>query len=170
MKAMSLLQVIYSFFLGLVVVGLVTIGINTFHPNVRPDGIGEQDWPAIQAAQEAWSLTTSIISLTAATLILALSLWRANRVPVISNGLLLGGIFTMIYAVGVSLSGDSNVIRFLVALAATIVTVLFGYLTFARRGPRAAYQQDEPSVDGGLDARVSALERRLDALGRALSD
>ena len=32
MRAVSLLQVIYSFFLGLVVVGLVAIGINTFHP------------------------------------------------------------------------------------------------------------------------------------------
>lgn len=195
MKAVSLLQVIYSFFLGLVVVGLVAIGINTFHR--RPD------WPeyptpkgptgeltaeqlaqqqaaeqAARAAQDAWSLSTSIILLVCATLILVVSLWRPAKMAVISNGLLLGGIFTMIYAVGQSLATSSgNVARFFVALAALVITVAIGYLTFIRRTPSAVSLPAEgEGAEGGdgeagvLAERVAALERRFEALGRAFGE
>ena len=188
MKAVSLLQVIYSFFLGLVVVGLVAIGINTFHrqpdwPEYRtplgPDGqlTAEQlaQQQAARAAQDAWSLSTSIILLVCATLILVVSLWRPPRMAVISNGLLLGGIFTMIYAVGQSLATSSgNVARFFVALAALIITVGIGYLTFIRRTPSAVSLPAEGEGGAGeagvLAERVAALERRFEALGRAFGE
>ncbi|HHU39332.1 MAG TPA: hypothetical protein GXZ45_08660 [Propionibacterium sp.] len=188
MKAVSLLQVIYSFFLGLVVVGLVAIGINTFHrrppwpeypygksPDVMTPGeVAEYEAAqrAATAAQDAWSLNTSIILLVCATVILAISLWRPSRMAVISNGLLLGGIFTMIYAVGQSLATSSgSVARFFVALAALVVTVGVGYLTFIRRTPSAESLPtggEGDDVDAGeLSTRVEALERRFEALGRA---
>ncbi len=172
MKAVSLLQVIYSFFLGLVVLGLVAIGINTFHPQPRWP---ESDYEAGRLAQEAWSLNTSIILLVCATVILAVSLWRPARMAVISNGLLLGGIFTMIYAVGQSLgSGQGQIARFFVALAALLVTVGVGYLTFIRRTPSAESlpggDEGEAGASGELGERVAALERRLEALGRALAE
>lgn len=201
MRAVSLLQVIYSFFLGLVVVGLVAIGINTFHPqppwpeyawekypgaSPSPEQIAEQEaaMQAARAAQEAWSLNTSIILLICATVILAVSLWRPAKMAVISNGLLLGGIFTMIYAVGQSLSGSSGQLpRFFVALAALVLTVGIGYLTFIRRAASAeslpSPEADAPAADapaagaaevGPLADRVAVLERRLEALGRALAD
>lgn len=189
MKAVSLLQVIYSFFLGLMMVGLVAIGINTFHPQPQwpefpydkyPNGptpaqVAEQEaaQQAARLAQDAWSLNTSIILLVCATVILAVSLWRPARMAVISNGLLLGGIFTMIYAVGQSLSSaQGQVTRFLVALAALIVTVGIGYLTFIRSTPSAESLRTGPVEEdlGPLDDRVTSLERRLDALGRALTD
>ena len=193
MKALSLLQVIYSFFLGLVVVGLVAIGINTFHPQPRWPEMAWDKYPgaeptaeqiaqqeaatrAAQAAQEAWSLNTSIILLVCATLILLVSLWRPARMAVISNGLLLGGIFTMIYAVGQSLATSSGqVTRFFVALAALVVTVGVGYLTFIRRSaeaeslPSATAPADEAET-GELGERLAVLERRLEALGRALRE
>lgn len=193
MKAVSLLQVIYSFFLGLVVVGLVAIGINTFHPQPRwpqlpsdkyggqptPEQIAEHEaaYESVRLAQEAWSLNTSIILLVCATVILAISLWRPATMAVISNGLLLGGIFTMIYAVGQSLStGQGQLSRFLVALAALVVTVGVGYLTFIRRTPSveslpADGADEEAAADADeLGERISRLERRLEALGRALAD
>lgn len=190
MKAVSLLQVIYSFFLGLVVVGLVAIGINTFHPQPQwpdygydkyqgtptPEQIADQEaaMQAVRSAQETWSLTTSIILLVCATLILAVSLWRPARMAVISNGLLLGGIFTMIYAVGQSMSAaQGQLARFFVALAALLVTVGIGYLTFIRRTPAVeslGVRGADVGDTGPLGERVSAIERRLDALGRALND
>lgn len=195
MRAVSLLQVIYSFFLGLVVVGLVAIGINTFHPqppwpeyawekdpgaSPTPEQIAEQEaaMEAARAAQEAWSLNTSIILLICATVILAVSLWRPAKMAVISNGLLLGGIFTMIYAVGQSLSSSSGQLpRFFVALAALALTVGIGYLTFIRRAA-SAESLPAPEADAPADAaevgpladRVAVLERRLEALGRALAE
>lgn len=188
MKAVSLLQVIYSFFLGLVVVGLVAIGINTFHPQPRwpefpydkvegplsPEQVAQQQaaQEVAQRAHEAWSLNTSIILLVCATLILAVSLWRPHRMAVISNGLLLGGIFTMIYAVGQSLSSSQGQLaRFFVALAALVVTVAIGWLTFIRRTAAAeSLPAGGDGASGPLADRVTALERRLDALGRALND
>ncbi|MFP5416779.1 MAG: hypothetical protein ACLGHZ_07855 [Actinomycetes bacterium] len=176
MKAVSLLQVIYSFFLGLVVLGLVAIGINTFLPSPRWEDYGSMDRGddgglAFQAAQNQWSLTASIVLLVCATIILAVSLIRPGSMAVISNGLLLGGIFTMIYAVGLSLSGESSVTRFLVALAALLITVGVGYLTFVRRKATAASGAGAGTGTAAeLAERVDALERRLDALGRALRD
>ena len=116
-----------------------------------------------------WSLNTSIILLVCATLILLVSLWRPARMAVISNGLLLGGIFTMIYAVGQSLATSSGqVTRFFVALAALVVTVGVGYLTFIRRSaeaeslPSATAPADEAET-GELGERLAVLERRLGA-------
>ena len=134
---------------------------------------------AARAAQEAWSLNTSIILLICATVILAVLLWRPAKMAVISNGLLLGGIFTMIYAVGQSLSSSSGQLpRFFVALAALVLTVGIGYLTFIRRAASAeslpSPEADAPAADaaevGPLADRVAVLERRLEALGRALAD
>lgn len=177
MKAVSLLQVIYSFFLGLLVLGLVVIGVGTFHP--RPT-IGRDDpnadWELIRAAEEAWSLTTSIVALVCATVILAVSLFRPLAMAVISNGLLLGGVFTMLYAVGVSLGAEGQIARFVVVVVALIVTVGVGYLTFVRRTPVAAQEPvgaaggDAGGPAGDLAARVQTLERRLEALGRALNE
>lgn len=111
-------------------------------------------------------LTSSMILFGCATLILAVSLWRPARMAVLSNGLLLGGVFTMIYAVGMSLSGaDGQVGRFFVALGALVVTVGAGYLTFIRRAPAGSAA---PADDGQLAARVATLERRLVAIGRAV--
>ena len=179
MKAIAMLQVIYSFFLGLVVTGLVAIGLSTFHPRPAwPEYPGgkiddpaelaryEAAQAAAQVAQDEWVLTTGIILFGCATVILAVSLWRPAHLAVISNGLLLGGVFTMIYAVGMSLSGaEGHVSRFLVALGALVVTVGAGYLTFVRRTPG---EPPRPAADDELADRVGTLERRLAALARAL--
>jgi hypothetical protein len=54
----------------------------------------------VRVEREAWGRSTSVILLVFATLAMAASLVGADRLPVISNGLLLGGVFTMLYGVG----------------------------------------------------------------------
>lgn len=166
MRASELLQVVYAFFLGLVVLAFVAIGLMTFYPSPdypvgTPSRAEEQTF---EATYSAWQLTTSIILLVAATAILVISLLRTRMPVVISNGLLLGGIFTMVYAVGMSLAADSSILRFLVATFALAVTVGVGYLTFRVRRTSA----DRPADDESLAGRVSALEERLDAVRRSL--
>ncbi len=51
----------------------------------------------------------------------------------LSNGILLGGVFTMIYAVGMTVSSNASVLRFVVVAVALAVTVAIGYLKFVRR-------------------------------------
>ena len=55
---------------------------------------------AMQQAREGWARSTSIILITLATLVMAVSLVRSEQLPVVGNGLLLGGLFTMVYGIG----------------------------------------------------------------------
>ena len=91
MKPNNALSIIFAFFLGLVVVAFVGIGVNTFYP--------EPQWvDGMPSNYNQWRLTTGIILLVCATVLLAVSLFLPDVQAVLSNGLLLGGVFTMVYA------------------------------------------------------------------------
>ena len=53
-----------------------------------------------QAHARSWARNTSIILIAFATLVMSISLIRSDQLKVISNGLLLGGLFTMLYGTG----------------------------------------------------------------------
>lgn len=129
-----------------------------------------------RALQQAWGRRTSIIVIVLATLAMGVSLVRAAQLPVISNGLLLGGVFTMVYGVGWIIVSDTTPVRFFVMTAALAVTLVLGYLRFVGRAgapARAAGPAVPPAgaAVAALDERVRALEARLaeaaSALGRA---
>ena len=88
----------------------------------------------------------------------------------LSNGILLGGVFTMIYAVGMAFSADTSLVRFGVVTAALAVTIAVGYLKFARGRRAAGPSALDPGAVGELGRRLADVERKLDALGRALRD
>ena len=162
----SVLQVIFSVFLGLVVTAFVGIGVNTFYPEPR-----YVTGPTSDYAQ--WRLITSIVLLVCATLVMLLSLAIAETGPVLANGALLGGLFTMIYAVGMGISADNQWPRLLVVAAALAITVAVGWWKFTRgRGPVATSAVSGAGVvlPGEAEARLGAIEAMLDALGRALRD
>jgi Flp pilus assembly protein TadB len=123
-----------------------------------------------RAAGRAWGRRTSIILVAFATLTMAVSLVRAAQLPVISNGLLLGGVFTMLYGVGWIVATDTSTGRFAVITVALAITLGLGYLRFAR-GMAAV-----PAGGGGsgagpvgeLETRVRRLEERLDDAARAM--
>ena len=162
------LQLIFAFFLGLMVTAFIGIGVYTFYPpnsevleeearelrtqqqEIRDargsDGLTEvqQDELATlndqvreadrkaRERQESWARTTSIILIILATLVMAVSLVRADQLPVISNGLLLGGVFTMLYGTGWSLASGDSRMRFWVMAFALLVTLVLGYVRFVR--------------------------------------
>ncbi len=206
------LQTIFSFFLGLMVLAFIGIGVNTFYP--QPERFDspeiqelfreqesimrrgpEQMLPVdeerleeirreIEAAQadmeqarQVWARNTSIILILFATMVMGISLVRSEQLRVISNGLLLGGLFTMVYGVGWILFSDESVARFAVIVFALLVTLALGYLRFVRRtivGTTGAAAIDIPgrAVDdsalASLSARIEALERRAAAAAAAL--
>ncbi len=169
MRANAALQIIFAFFLGLVVVAFVGIGANTFYPSPDyPVDVTLQDsW---EAMQNQWALVTGIVLLFCATALLAVSLFLPEHQAVLSNGILLGGVFTMIYAVGMAFSTDTSLVRFGVVTVALAVTIAVGYLKFARERRSAAPTAQDPGALGELGERLAAVERKLDALGRALHD
>jgi len=202
------LQTIFSFFLGLMVVAFIGVGVNTFYPgpadryqaqlqplydqqNVLTAG-GKTQTPteqtqladiqkqinALQAKQQAeeksWGLNTSIILVIFATLVMGVSLVRAEQLRVLSNGLLLGGLFTMVYGLGWTIASSTSNTRFFVVLFALAVTIGLGYLKFVRLResvPVAQVAAIAPSVAGlgDLESRVAGLESRLAAAASAFS-
>lgn len=127
---------------------------------------------AAAAARGPWGRRTSIVLILFATLAMAVSLVRADQLPVISNGLLLGGVFTMLYGVGWIIATDTSVTRFVVMTAALAVTLGLGYARFVRRGPTAPVDAGSGlgDVEGlaGIERRVRDLEDRLGEAATAL--
>lgn len=124
-----------------------------------------------QAADREWGKSTSIIIIVLATLAMAFSLVRADQLPVLSNGLLAGGVFTMLYGIGWIIASDQSVARFIVITIALALTIVLGYFRFVRRGrppatSAAAAATGESTAE--LEYRVSDLERRMDEAARVL--
>jgi len=208
------LQTIFSFFLGLMVLAFIGVGVNTFLPS--PAEQHQEEQRAIQrkmeainikmsptksldatqqaemeklqkqqnvlqdkidAEMKAWARTTSIILVIFATLILVVSLALNEKLRVISNGLLLGGLFTMVYGVGWVIFSGNSVARFVVIAFALAVTIGLGYVKFVRqRKGRLAAAPGTAEAAGtvagaelaGLSERVSVLEARAAAAAAAL--
>jgi hypothetical protein len=127
---------------------------------------------AARVVQVAWGRSTSIVLIMFATLAMAVSLLRADQLPVISNGLLLGGVFTMVYGVGWIIATNTSVARFIVMTVALVITLALGYVRFVRR-------QAIPALPGGrslgngegladIEQRVRQLEERMNEAANAL--
>jgi hypothetical protein len=157
---------------------------NTVTPEeeARLRGIREERdalYASSREAREAWGRSTSIILIIFATLVMAVSLVRSDQLPVISNGLLLGGVFTMVYGVGWIVASNTSLARFVVVTIAFAITLALGYIRFVRRGAEGGRTvgrlghsgSSTGSVDtqeiSDLQERVLALEQRLEAAGRA---
>jgi Tfp pilus assembly protein PilN len=202
------LQLIFAFFLGLMVTAFIGVGVYTFHS--EPATIDELDERAseLRRAQadlrsgraeselteaqsqrleelqtelrevqeeratvsEGWARATTVILVVLSTLVMALSLLRADDLPVINNGLLLGGAFTMLYGMGWMLASGDSQLRFWVVAAALVVTLAMGYVRFVRERKAEATPSDVAlaSGSGELSRRVDALERRLQAVAGLL--
>lgn len=125
-----------------------------------------------QARREAWGRSTSIILVALATMVMAVSLVRADQLPVISNGLLLGGVFTMVYGVGWIIATDTSVARFAVMTVALAITLGLGYMRFVRRRPVATAHSEPGLADGEglgrIEQRLRHLEERVNRAADAL--
>lgn len=168
-KQRDTLQIIFSFFLGLMVVAFIGVGVNTFYPSPdqRPDSKLQKLYDErnvldnargktgtlsptdeklykelsdkitaeeknMQKVRDVWARNTSIVLILFATLVMGVSLIRAEQLRVISSGLLLGGLFTMIYGTGMSFAGSDSKARFFVVTVALVVTLALGYIKFVR--------------------------------------
>jgi hypothetical protein len=141
-----------------------------------------------QSEREAWSQTTSIVLIGIATGLMAISLLLGESLTVLSNGILLGGLFTMLYGVGWGIASGNSMTRFVVLVVALLASLGLGYLKFVRgRGsdvggaapgsgagvtmagpaPEAGVLGDDALAD--LSARVADLESRLSGAAALLA-
>jgi hypothetical protein len=139
--------------------------------------INRQRNELIDAAAEArkpWGRSTSVILIVFATLVMAVSLVRADQLPVISNGLLLGGLFTMLYGVGWIVATETSITRFLVMTVALAITLGLGYVRYVRRGTTPSATAGSRIREGegvaDIERRVRDLEVRMNEAAHALGE
>ncbi len=127
--------------------------------------------------RDAWRQRTSIFLIILATLTMVVSLIRPDQLPVMSSGLLLGGVFTMVYGVGWTVSTGLSTGRFAVVTVAFVITLVLGWLRFSRQQGQAGGApgvSEAPGASGSagdvahLEARIRALEERLDHAARGI--
>ncbi len=153
------LKIVYTIFIGLLLAIFVGVGIAAFYPgpqspeiplllklyNLPTEPISdstisaqlEEEQKAFDEALkifmekfEKYNRDVSIISLIAAVLILIISLTFFRKILIIADGLLLGGVITLLYSVARVFGSGDDKLRFAVVSVGLVVSLILGYLKF----------------------------------------
>jgi hypothetical protein len=156
-----LLKYVYTLFVGILLAVFAGVGIAAFYPEPkypeppfsmkypRPvmapdrestpsaDQIREQEeydkkTMDHQKKIEEYNKNVSSISVAAAVLMLIVSLTLFKQILVIADGLLLGGVLTLLYSIARGFQSGDHMFRFLVVTVGLIVALILGYLKFVR--------------------------------------
>lgn len=152
----TLLKAIYVVFLGLIIALFVGLGIAAFYtapvvPKMPPEAVEvtyrkDPSPEAIKAQREyekqqqnynenqlaPYNRNVSIISLIFAVVILTLGMVFSLKFLILSDGILLGGVFTLIYSI-INAVGANNVrFTFVIVSIGLVVTIFLGYWKFLR--------------------------------------
>lgn len=151
-----LIKIIYTLFLALLVAFFVGLGIDAFYPGpkapqypmeldqVKP-GCEEtleqqttkkefnQSQNKFMEDSKSYNRNVSIISLVASIIILIVSLTLLSKIKMIADGILLGGVFAVIYSIARGLMCDSSQFRFLIVSVGLIIAFVLGYVKFIRQ-------------------------------------
>jgi hypothetical protein len=154
----KILTLVYTFFLGLMLALFVGLGISTFYESPKPpeypitlETKAEQtpaDTAKIQKYEseirdyekvsQTYNRNVSIIALVSAVILLAISLAFERYNAVIANGVLLGGLFTLLYSIGRGFASQDSKMTFVTVSVGLIIAIYLGYRRFAHVHPPAA--------------------------------
>lgn len=155
------MKIVYTFFLGALIALFVGLGIQTFHPGpempeypvemqfapgkepteeqLAQEREYEQQMRSWQEERNDYNRDVAVVSLAASVLLLALSLVLERRNQVLTNGVMLGGLFTLVYAVGRSFASDETGLTFAAVSVGLAVVLFLGWRRFFQdrhEGPR----------------------------------
>jgi hypothetical protein len=80
-----------------------------------------------------YSRNVSIITTIASVLLLVISLTMLKKLDLLSDGLLLGGLFTQLYSILRGFESQDNKFRFVVVTIGLITSLVVGYMRFIRK-------------------------------------
>lgn len=151
----KVLKLVYTFFLGILLSIFVGVGISAFYPGPEmPEHpseystFGEKLTPAqeeqlnqfdAQMRQydedlKPYNRNVSIITLGAAVILLVVSLVYEKRIRFIADGVLLGGLFILLYSIGRGFASDNEKYVFLVVSIGLAIVLYLGYHRFVHDG------------------------------------
>ena len=150
----KIIKLIYTLFLGILIAIFVGLGINTFYPGPKmpdyPTTISSpiaSDPTAKQSADQAaydvsykkyndavkpYNRNISVVIMIAAVSLLAISILTEKKMHIISDGVMLGGLFTLIYSIGRSFTSSSNKYAFAVTSIGLAAVIYLGYHRFVQ--------------------------------------
>ena len=153
-----IIRIIYTFLLGIFLAIFVGVGISAFYKAPKyPDPPAfikyspELSKDASQSAEQekqmeqyslvekkfreenqAYMRNVSIIAIIAATIMVVISLTFFKNILVIADGILLGGIFTLVYSVLRGFETEDNMFHFFVVSTGLLISLILGYVKFIR--------------------------------------
>lgn len=153
MEDNKILRLVYTVFLGVLLAIFVGVGINTFYPGPKspdypiasetygkdpsPEQLQSQKDFNVKSQQHSkdikpYNRNVSIITLVGAVIFLIVSLIYEKRIKIIADGVLLGGLFTLIYSIGRGFASEDNKYVFMVITVALVVVIYLGYHRFVK--------------------------------------
>lgn len=150
-----MLKLIYTIFLGIMIALFVGFGVATFYPGPKaldypsslqysepnkvetPELIAERK--AFDAKQKDFNDASKlhrgrvfIVIVIAAVLILAVGLILEQRIMILSDGLLLGGVLLLAYALINAFMTENTRYQFVSVTAGLVISLILGWLKFIR--------------------------------------
>lgn len=154
MEDNKIIKLVYTFFLGLLIAVFVGVGVNTFYPGPKmPEYPTSLSTPATKdvadkeiaaqrnydaqhkkytEASNPYNRNVSIVVLVAAVALLTVSILTEIKMRIISDGVMLGGLFTLVYSIGRSFASSNSKYVFLVTSVGLAIVIYLGYHRFVR--------------------------------------
>jgi hypothetical protein len=149
---------IYSIFIGVLFATLVGVGIAAFYTQPKPPeypsalkipregGLnqpvfeelkGEQEQydrleKAFQNQMEVYNRNVSIVAIIASIITLVVSLTLFDKILLIADGLLLGGVLTILYSIIRGFGSGNNKFQFIIVSTSFVIALFLGYLKLAK--------------------------------------
>ncbi|MGZ6004886.1 MAG: hypothetical protein ACXWLH_01920 [Candidatus Saccharimonadales bacterium] len=148
-----MLKIAYSFFIGILLAFFVGMGIAAFYPqpaspkyptqlntiDKEPTAEQRQAEKDFNIAQDKWNETmkpynrnVSLIALASALIFVSVGLLFERRIRIIADGMVLGGIATLLYALGRGFAAQNSKYSFVVVTIALIISIALGYIRFVK--------------------------------------
>lgn len=153
MEDRKLLKLIYTLFLGVLVALFVGVGINTFYPGpkqpeypVALNSWSKEPTPEQIAQQKVWdkrmadhnrqmkpyNRNVSIIALSIAVVLLVISVVLHDRIKLMSDGVLVGGLLTLLYSIGRGFASEDSRYVFAAITVGLVIVLYTGYRQFIK--------------------------------------
>ncbi len=151
------LKLLYTLLIGIFVAVFIGVGIAAFYPELKypepPNSIKygysepeknekmseetkaeiekyEQEQKTFQINSQVYNRNVSILALIFSIILVIISLTLFKKIYLIADGLLLGGVLTLLYSVIRGFESDSNMFRFIVVSVGLVISLFLGYVKF----------------------------------------
>ena len=151
----KILKLFYTFFLGLLLAIFIGVGINTFYEGpqapeyptalnsvgkngeLTPEQVAiqkqwDQDTAQYDEAMKPYNRTVSMLALGAAVVFLAVSMVFEKRIKLMADGVMLGGLFSLIYSLARGFASDNSKYVFAMVSISLVIVLYLGFHRFVR--------------------------------------